>query len=54
MLFIEILASAMVTFAAMTYAFGFCLSRLDRVVERLHADIARREARSVDDELREL
>ena len=54
MLFIEVLASTMVTFAALVFAFAFCLSRLDRVVQRLHADIARREARPLDDELREL
>ena len=54
MLFIEVLASTMVAFAAVVFSFGFCLSRLGWVVERLQADIASREARSLDDELREL
>ena len=48
MLFIEALAHTMLVL------FAFGLGRLDRLVVRMQARVAAQDARSLDDELREL
>ena len=54
MLFIEALAHTLLVLFAVGIGFAFGLARLDRVVGRVQASVAAQEARSLDDDLREL